>query len=103
MCTDCSKADEGLKNLDEREKQVPRLETEFLEALAKGKASTARASLTALLQRVLLSSEELVEITAQVSNLEKARTTVRCILLGLVATVVLVAIVTAILIGARGA
>ena len=103
VCTDCSEADKGLKNLDEREKQVPRLETECLEALAKGKASTARASLTALLQRISLSSDELAEITAQVSNLEKARTTVRCILLGLVVAVVLVAIVTAILIGARGA
>jgi|GEM_PF-839829 len=103
VCTDCSDAHDGLKNLDARNEEVPRIETEFLDALTKGRATAARASLSALLQRVSLPSDELPEITAQVSGLDKARTTVRYIVVGIVVAVVLIVVVTAFLIRARAA
>ncbi|MCK4659404.1 MAG: hypothetical protein KAV82_07770 [Phycisphaerae bacterium] len=101
VCADYSEVEEGLKKLEERCKRVPRLEEQFLDALARGKAA-ARTTLTNLLRSVTLSSEAQARLYDQVASLEKARTSIRGIMVGAAIAVVVVVIVTAVLMGTRG-
>jgi ubiquitin-protein ligase len=101
VCADCPDAEEGLRRLEEKRKDIPRLEDRFLQALAHGKAAAARESLTALLQLVPLPADARKDLSDQVRHLEKTRSMVRGILVAIAIAIVFVALVTLILIGIR--
>lgn len=99
VCADYPDAQEGLRRLEEKRKSIPQLEDRFLRALASGKATAARESLTPLLQLVPLPADAKRDLLEQVQNLERTGRLVRGILVAAGIAAVLIALVAAVTIG----